>query len=264
MRIRVLTVGLGFIVVFLSGCATLEKAQRTDELRFELTMMKKNMDKMSREHQVALEDLRRDKDREIQRIIDAKDDEMDALRSQYQTELRQVEVKKTKKVSALEKAKRDLEKRLSKEVNEYKAKLEMTERGLVVTFLSEIFFSSGKDVVSLDGQRVLREISQVINRDIPEAQVAVEGHTDNDPIKMSGWRSNWELSTARSLAVVHYFVDECAVLPGRLSAVGHGEFKPVASNDLPQGKQQNRRVEIVILPSKLEKVKRDEDDNTAD
>ena len=258
MKRMFLLAGMGLYIFSLSGCTIVEKAQRTDELRFELAMMKKNMDKMSRDNQEALEELRRDKDREIQRIIDDKNDEMEAVHARYQTSLRHVEKKQSKEVSALEKAKRDLEKRLSKEVNEYKAKLEMTERGLVVTFLSEIFFSSGKDAISSDGERVLREISQVINN-IPDAQVAVEGHTDNVPIKMSSWKSNWELSSARALAVVHFFADECGTRPGRLSAVGHGEFKPVASNDLPQGKQQNRRVEIVILPSKLEKVKRDED-----
>lgn len=250
---------LGFLAVLLSGCTILEKAQRTDELRFEVAMMKKNMEKMGRENQSALEELRRDKDLEIRRLMNEKDDEIAMIRSGCQGEVRSVEEKKSREMSALERAKYDLEQRLSKEVNEYKAKLEMTERGLVVTFLSEIFFSPGKDAVSSDGQRILNDISQVLKRDIPDAQVAVEGHTDNDPIKVSGWKSNWELSSARALAVVHFFVDECGVLPGRLSAVGHGEFKPVAPNDLPQGKQQNRRVEIVILPPKLEKVKRNED-----
>jgi len=250
---------LGFLTALFSGCAVLEKAQRTDELRFEIAMMKKSMDKMARENERALEELRRDKDLEIRRLVNEKDEEIAAIRSGCQSEVRRVEENKSREMSSLERAKHDLERRLSKEVNEYKAKLEMTERGLVVTFLSEIFFSPGKDTISTDGERILKNISQVVKQDIPDAQVAVEGHTDNDPIKVSGWKSNWELSAARALAVVHFFVDQCGVLPGRLSAVGHGEFKPVASNDLSQGKQQNRRVEIVILPPKLEKIKRDED-----
>jgi chemotaxis protein MotB len=131
----------------------------------------------------------------------------------------------------------------------------MTERGLVITFVSEIFFDSGKDKVKEDGKATLDKVAEVLNRDVPNSGVAVEGHTDNDPIKYSGWKSNWELSSARALAVLHYLVDECKVKPQRLSANGYGEFHPVASNDSTQNKQKNRRVEIVILPSKVSKVK---------
>jgi len=131
----------------------------------------------------------------------------------------------------------------------------MTERGLVITFVSEIFFVSGKDVVKEDGNAALNKVAGVLNRDVPDSAVAVEGHTDNDPIKYSGWKTNWELSFARALAVLHYLADDCQVEPRRLSANGYGEFHPVALNDSPQNKQKNRRVEIVILPSKLSKVK---------
>jgi chemotaxis protein MotB len=84
--------------------------------------------------------------------------------------------------------------------------------------------------------------------------VAVEGHTDDDRIKYSAWASNWELSSARALSVLHYLVDECSVPPQRLSANGYGEFRPVSPNDLSENKQKNRRVEIVILPSLISKV----------
>ncbi len=85
-------------------------------------------------------------------------------------------------------------------------------------------------------------------------QVAVEGHTDNQPIKHSGWRSNWELSTARALAVLHYFVDTRGLPPTRFQVIGVGEQRPVASNETAQGRQQNRRVEIIIVPKALTKV----------
>jgi chemotaxis protein MotB len=82
--------------------------------------------------------------------------------------------------------------------------------------------------------------------------VGIEGHTDNDPIKKSGWKSNWELSTARALSVLHYLSEQSVNEP-RLSAIGYGEYRPVASNDIKDGRQKNRRVEIVILP-KIEKT----------
>lgn len=157
-------------------------------------------------------------------------------------------------VSSLELAKEELAKSLEKELGDYKAKLEMTERGLVLTFLAEVFFDSGKAIIKNDAKASLAKVSEVLNKDVPDSPVAVEGHTDNVPIKYSGWKSNWELSTARALAVVHYFVDEGKIAPQRMSANGYGEYRPVASNEDPKTKQQNRRVEIVILPAKVEKV----------
>jgi chemotaxis protein MotB len=171
---------------------------------------------------------------------------------------RELDQAKEEKVTELEKARRDLAKAFEKELGEYKAKLEMTERGLVITFLAEVFFDPGKDVVLSDGKPVLDKIAKVLNQDVPNSRVAVEGHTDADPIKYSGWKSNWELSSARALAVLHYFVDEAAVKPDRLSANAYGEYSPIASNDTASGKKKNRRVEIVILPSSVSKVKASE------
>lgn len=155
--------------------------------------------------------------------------------------------------SEMDRAKSDLTKAFEKELGDYKAKLEMTERGLVITFLAEIFFDSGRDAVKTQGEEALKKVAKVLNEDVPESKVAVEGHTDNDPIKRSGWKSNWELSAARSLAVLHYFVDECQLKSERLSAVAYGEFRPLESNETPEGKKKNRRVEIVILPSIVKK-----------
>jgi chemotaxis protein MotB len=87
--------------------------------------------------------------------------------------------------------------------------------------------------------------------------VGIEGHTDNEPIRHSGWKSNWELSANRALSVLHYLVDNRGISPTRLSALAYGEFHPVTSNDAKQGRQLNRRVEIVILP-RVAKVKEGE------
>lgn len=162
---------------------------------------------------------------------------------------------KEEKDQELERARKDLAKTLEKELGEYKAKLEMTERGLVITFLAEIFFDSGKDVLRTEGKPVLEKVAKILNKDVINSNIAIEGHTDSDPIKYSGWKSNWELSSGRAMAVLHYFIDACDIKPERLSANAYGEFRPVTFNDTPAGKQKNRRVEIVIFPSQLKKVK---------
>jgi len=210
------------MVSMLSGCTYIQKARRTDALEIENANLRNRVAQLQKEKT---------------------------------KEVRQVYAEKDKELSDLEQAKRELEESLKKEIGEYKAKLQMTERGLVITFVSEIFFDSGKDKVKEDGKITLGKVAEVLNRDVPNSNIAVEGHTDNDPIKYSGWKSNWELSSARALAVLHYLIGEGQIKPQRLSANGYGEFHPVAPNDLVQNKQKNRRVEIVILPSKLSKVK---------
>lgn len=223
-------VSIVILVVSLSGCAALRKADMVDELQLEITQLKKQ--------------------------IKEKDAQMEKLRSEKQKGVKQVEQVKQRELTDLERAKAELEEKLKKEISEYKARLDMTERGIVITFLAEVFFDSGKDVIRSTGELSLQKVAQVLNTSVADSYIAIEGHTDNEPIKHSGWKSNWELSSARALAVLHYFIDKCQLKSERLSAVGYGEYRPVASNDTDQGKQQNRRVEIIILPSNIKKIKK--------
>ncbi len=150
-------------------------------------------------------------------------------------------------MSELERAKQELEKRLQDEINNKQVKVEMQGKGLVITFVSEVLFDSGKAKLRKDSHAKLDKVSGVLNTTVADLNVGIEGHTDNQPIKKSGWKSNWELSTARALSVLHYLSDKSVAEP-RLAAIGYGEYKPVASNDTKEGRQKNRRVEIVILP----------------
>jgi len=151
-------------------------------------------------------------------------------------------------------AKRLLEDRLKKEIADKQVRLEMAERGLVITFVADILFDSGKDKIKPGAYNVLDKVARVLSENIPEYNIGIEGHTDNQPIKYSGWKSNWELSTARALSVLHYLVDQKGLTPERVQAIGYGEYRPVASNDTVEGRKLNRRVEIVVLP-KITKVK---------
>ena len=148
----------------------------------------------------------------------------------------------------LERAKAELESRLSSEINEKEVKVDMLEKGLVITFVSEVLFASGKSDLRADSLNKLNKVASVLKTTVSDLDVGIEGHTDNVPIKHSGWKSNWELSTARALSVLHHLEDKEGIDPKRLSATGYGEFRPVASNLIKAGKQKNRRVEIVILP----------------
>ncbi|MDD4908640.1 MAG: flagellar motor protein MotB [Candidatus Omnitrophica bacterium] len=157
----------------------------------------------------------------------------------------------------LAQAKKLLESRLEQEIADKEVSLKMAERGLVITFVADILFDSGKDKVRSEAYPVLDKVARVLSENIPDYNIGIEGHTDNVPIKHSGWKSNWELSSARALSVLHYLVDQKGLAPVRVQAVGYGEYRPVDTNDTAAGRKANRRVEIVVLP-KVTKVKQGE------
>mgnify|MGYP001208704013 CR=1 FL=1 len=150
-------------------------------------------------------------------------------------------------LTELRAARQILAERLSKEIDESKIRLSMAEKGLVITFVAEVLFNSGKAQLRKESLPILDKIVRILNEEVPGNDIGIEGHTDNDPIKYSRWKSNWELSTQRALGVLYYLESE-GVGSERLSAIGYGEYQPVASNDSKQGRKLNRRVEVVILP----------------
>ena len=175
------------------------------------------------------------------------------------TRLAQLQEAKKDEISELENAKKLLEKQLKKEIGDKEVRLEMAERGLAIIFLAEVLFDSGKAEIKQEAMEALDKVAKVLKDNLTGRNIGVEGHTDNEPIKYSGWKSNWELSTARATSVLHYIVDEKEIDPKMVSATGHGEYKPVVSNDTPEGRRQNRRVEIVVLPKDMEKIQADID-----
>lgn len=165
---------------------------------------------------------------------------------------RRSDVEKIEELSSqldeLNRAKRLLEDRLRQEIKDKQVKLEMLEKGLVITVVGDLLFDSGKAKIRPEAYSVLDKVSTVLQENLASYNVGIEGHTDNQPIKYSGWKSNWELSAHRALSVLNYLEKEKGIAGFRLSAIGYGEYHPVASNDSTQGRQLNRRVEIIVLP----------------
>jgi chemotaxis protein MotB len=116
-----------------------------------------------------------------------------------------------------------------------------------VKMKDKILFASGSATLGAEGRDALRKVADAL-RGMANKVVRVEGHTDNVPTGSSGpFPSNWELSAARALAVVHFFQD-AGVDPTRVSGAGFAEFQPIASNDTPEGRSLNRRIDIVLVP----------------
>lgn len=187
--------------------------------------------------------------------IDSLGNEIEALNSR----LGELQEQKELELSELEKAKLLLEEKLKQEIDDKSVRLEMAEKGLAIIFLTEVLFDSGKSDIKPEAFVSLDKIAGVLKDNVEDRNIGIEGHTDNEPIKHSKWKSNWELSTSRATSVLHYLVDTKGINPKRVAAIGYGEYRPVTSNDTVEGKRQNRRVEIVILPKNMEKIQADMD-----
>lgn len=116
-------------------------------------------------------------------------------------------------------------------------------RGVVITFSDAVLFGSGSADLKPEVQKVLVEIAKLLS--VNPGKFAVEGHTDNVPISSPKYASNWELSTARAASMVHFFIDK-GLDPTKFSVAGYAEFRPLETNATEEGRQKNRRVEIVI------------------
>lgn len=123
-------------------------------------------------------------------------------------------------------------------------KIEKEEEGIRITIQSPILFDSGKADLRSEASPVLDELISIL-KESPHT-VVVEGHTDNVPINTARFPSNWELSTARAISVARRLFQDGNLLPGRFTVAGYGEFHPVSSNKTPEGRQENRRVEILL------------------
>ncbi len=119
------------------------------------------------------------------------------------------------------------------------------ERGVVISIQDKVLFKSGEAVLNPEAHELLRKIGESIKP--TEQFIRIEGHTDNQPISCFPFPTNWELSAARATNVVRLFAEEAAIEPERLSAVGYGQYRPVADNKTEEGRAKNRRVEIVIM-----------------
>lgn len=128
-----------------------------------------------------------------------------------------------------------------------KLKVRIREGRMVVELATDILFPSGSANLSKEGKAAIVEVSQLL-QSIPGRKFQIEGHTDNVPLSgKGGWKTNWELASARALTVLHTMTD--AGLPAdRISAASYGDSMPAVANDTPENKAANRRIEIVLVP----------------
>lgn len=257
------------VALTLSGCVSLD--------RFEKKEAEAQRFRQDWEDEVAKRAVLQEKITAMQTQIEALVAEERALREKVRADegslaTKEAELRSTRErlgalqalVDELSKSKRKLEAakaELEKKSDEY-AQLASSLRGEIeagrielmelrgrttVQLKDKILFASGSATVGAEGRDALRKVAEAV-RGVQGKVIRVEGHTDNVPTGAGGpFASNWELSVARALAVVKVLQD-AGVDPTRVSASGFAEFQPIATNDTPEGRSQNRRIEIVLVP----------------
>ncbi|HOK47181.1 MAG TPA: flagellar motor protein MotB [Bryobacteraceae bacterium] len=134
---------------------------------------------------------------------------------------------------------------LKDEISAGKLQLRLESRGLVVSLTEAAFFPTGQDTINPAGYGSIGKIAEAI-RKLPNP-VRLEGHTDSVPIHNERFRSNWELSVARGIAMLRLLVERFGVPQSQLSVAGYADQRPAGPNETEGGRARNRRVDIVIL-----------------
>ena len=182
---------------------------------------------------------------EAQQFVDEMRNDLNATREEMAS-LRLQRAETAKRLAAFQ----DLTDRFQKMIDSGKLDVVIRDGRMVVKLPAGVLFDSGKAELSRDGELALMEVAVVL-RHFKDRKFMVEGHTDNRPLEAaedSRYRNNWELSTGRAIRVIQFLI-EARLEPENLLAAGHGEFDPVGDNNTAKGRQENRRIEIVLLPN---------------
>ena len=120
---------------------------------------------------------------------------------------------------------------------------------VVVNLPTHILYASGSAVITATGKQKLSDLVSELKRNFGDFEIEIQGHTDTDPIRKTKdkYKSNWELSYDRAQTVAYYLIENAGISPERVHVSAYGQYDPVASNDTPDGKAKNRRVEIAVM-----------------
>jgi len=214
---------LALLVLSLTGCAELK------ELRVETSEQKALIDRLHEDNQACT-------------------DSLEATREQLRQAGLELQAKE-EKVKEQSEAFTRMQQAMKAELESKQVALKELEGKLTLTMVEAILFDSGKAEVKQEGREALQKVAGVL-KTVEDQEIVVAGYTDNVQIGerlAKIYPSNWELSAARAISVVKILVAD-GVNPENISAAGYGEYRPVADNDTPEGRAQNRRMEIILMP----------------
>jgi chemotaxis protein MotB len=197
------------------------------------------------------------KNRELLAQLEAKEQAL-AAENQRLESLKKALEDRSNRVAELEKviAAKDaamtaLKDAISKALTDFEGKgltVEQRDGKVYVSMENKLLFNSGSWAVGTEGRRAVQQLGSVLGKN-PDIAVLIEGHTDNVPYQGNAQLSgNWDLSTKRATAIVNILRENAAINPENLTAAGRGEYAPIATNDTPEGKAKNRRIEVILTP----------------
>jgi chemotaxis protein MotB len=278
MRIRTLLFNSGFVVMVLSACmplplynetqTDLEKCsrQRDDALEDLANLNAEHQRTLVRHHmieqQLAVSDAARSRQAQDLKKLEAQNAYLKKINQQQQDNIDtlKMELEKRKSViqlqgkviQLLDDTKKTIETSLKDQIAAQEIEVVEVDDKLKVIFVDRILFDSGSVEINPRGKELLMIMAGSL-KDNKEQNIVVEGHTDNVPLSPAlrkRFPSNWELSTARAATVARFFQEEGGIAAEKLSARGYSFYRPVASNETAEGRHQNRRIEIILSPTK--------------
>lgn len=223
------------LLLCLTGC---EK----DELRAELDRVKGELARSEGENATL-----KQKVAELEQELSRVRSELEAMGAKYaaaEEELQELRAEQAKREEDLAVYK-NLFAKLKGLIDAGTIRVSFRKGRMVVELASAVLFDSGRTKLKPAGEEAIKQLVEALSS-VGKRNFLVAGHTDNVPVRQR-FSSNWELSTARAVVVVNYMAEQ-GYPPQQLGAAGYGEFDPVATNDTEEGRQSNRRIEIILMP----------------
>lgn len=238
MKLTTFSLGSIALCTALAGCGPSKK-----ELQAELDQVRSQLAQSQASNQTLEEKIR-----ELEGEIATQADriaQMEAERGGLDAELAELRKEQERREAELATYKK-LFAKLKKLVDAGTIKVSFREGRLVVEMASAVLFDSGRTDVKQAGKAALDELVEALMT-VQDREFLVAGHTDNVPVRKR-YSSNWELSTMRAVHVVDYMIEK-GFPADHIGAAGYGETDPVASNDTEEGRAQNRRIEVILMPN---------------
>jgi len=209
-------------------------------------MAKRNLDLAGENANIASQN------RDLSQALDARNEELNELHRRLAEEAKA----KEEEVNRLKSTYDKLVGELQDEIKQGDITVTRVMDKLSVNLVEKILFDSGSAEIKPEGRKVLDRVGGIL-KSVTDKQIRIEGHTDSVPIGSrltEKFPTNWELSAARAVNVVRYLSGSPGVPARLLSAAGFAENNPVAGNETKEGRARNRRIEIVLLPSDIDRV----------
>lgn len=238
-----------------------EQSDQAESLREQISDLNNHRDKKMRDAE-ELVDLNLQLSSKIADLTREKTDLMHALQAQTEqfenmrNRLMEQDIARREESDRLKSTYEQLVGELEEEINRGEIRITKVLDKLSLNLVEKILFDSGSVEVKPEGLKILGRVGEIL-RSVKDKEIRVEGHTDNIPIGnrlVDRFPTNWELSASRATNVVRYLVEEVGIPPESLSATGLADSRPVASSETKEGRAQNRRIEIMLLPTDINRM----------